>query len=205
VIARLTGRVVEADGTRGVVDVGGVGYEVFATERALAEWLGADGVTMSISTQVREDAITLYGFHDDTERKAFLTLLSVTGFGPKMALAALDTLAVDELYRAVEGDDLVALGRIPGVGSKKAQRLALELKGKLPVTFDGVVGAVRAPRARTPPDPLPLALAQLEYAKSEIDRALGALSAQGIGADAPLEVRIKAALVALSNSHGSPS
>lgn len=200
-IARLTGRVVEADGTRGIVDVNGVGYEVFATERALGEWLGGEAVSMAISTQVREDAINLYGFRDDTERKAFLTLLTVSGFGPKMALAALDTLAVNDLYRAVEADDLHALGQIPGVGSKKAQRLALELKGKLPVTFE-VVAAGKPAKAKAPPDPLPLALAQLEYAKSEIDRALAALAAKGIGADAPLEARLKAALTALS---GSPS
>lgn len=204
-IARLTGKVVEADGTRGIVDVGGVGYEVFATERALAEWRSSDTVTMAISTQVREDAITLYGFHDETERKAFLTLLSVSGFGPKMALAALDTLQVAELYRAVEGDDLVALGQIPGVGSKKAQRLALELKGKLPVAFEVPVAGSRPAKTRAPPDPLPLALAQLEYGKSEIDRALAALAASGIGADAPLEARMKAALAALSGSSGGSS
>lgn len=196
-IARLAGRLVERDGIRGIVDVNGVGYEVYAPVRTLDEWVGRDAIVAYVSTQVREDSITLYGFADDTERKAFLVLLTVNGFGPKMALSTLDALALDALYRAVEADDLVVLGRIPGVGSKKAQRLALELKGKLPVSFQVTP---RAARPAAPVDSLPLALAQLDYGKSEIDRALSALEQQGLGVDAPLEQRLKAALVALASS-----
>ena len=117
-------------------------------------------------------------------------MLGVSGFGPKMALATLDALEVPALHRAVETDDLTTLGRVPGVGAKKAQRLALELKGKLPITFDVPTKAARA----RPSDPLPLALAQLDYGKSEIDKAQAGLAAEGLGPDAPLEQRIKAAL-----------
>jgi Holliday junction DNA helicase RuvA len=193
-IARLRGTVIERDGTRGIVDVGGVGYEVFAPNRSWDGWATGETVTVHIHTQVREDAITLYGFSSDIDKRSFETLIGVSGFGPKVALSALDALGADELYRAVEGDDVVTLGRIPGVGAKKAQRLALELKGKLPVSFVVPVRQVRA----SPSDPLPLALAQLEYGKTEIDRALAALDKQGIGADAPLQERIKAALKALA-------
>jgi holliday junction DNA helicase RuvA len=200
VIARLVGQLVERDGTRGVVDVGGVGYEVFAPGRTLDLWHEQDQLTAYVSTQVREDAITLFGFASDLDRKAFVVLLAVSGFGPKGALAALDALTVPELHRAVEADDLSTLGRIPGVGAKKAQRLALELKGKLPVSFD-VIAAARPSRTQ-PADPLPLALAQLEYGRSEIQRALQALAAQGIEPDAPLEQRLKAALTALGSSWG---
>lgn len=192
-IARLRGAVVERDATRGVVDVGGVGYEVFAPNRAFDAWGTGETITVHVHTQVREDAITLYGFSSDLERRAFEVLIGVSGFGPKMALAALDALGVEDLHRAIETDDILTLGKIPGVGSKKAQRMALELKGKLPVTF---VVQPRAAKAG-PQDPLPLALAQLEYGKTEIDRALVALEQQGIPADAPLGERLKAALTAL--------
>jgi Holliday junction DNA helicase RuvA len=198
VIARLAGRLIERDGTRGIVDVGGVGYEVFATNRAFDGWTDADAIAVYVSTQVREDAITLYGFPTDLERKAFLVLMGVSGFGPKVALAALDALGVDELHRAVEGDDFQTLGRIPGVGAKKAQRLALELKGKVPVGFDVTPRAARAPAKSA--DPLSLALAQLEYGRSEIERAFAGLAQNGIADDAPLDVRLKASLRILSGS-----
>jgi len=104
---------------------------------------------------------------------------------------------VGELVRAVEGDDMVALCKIAGVGKKKAQRLALELKGKLPASFVPVAGTARR---TTPDDPLPLALAQLDYGKSEIDRAQMALDEQGLGADQPLQARLQAALRYLSGT-----
>ena len=156
-IAQLTGRLVHTEAGRGVVDVRGVGYEVFATSRAFAAWAEIDEVVVHVSTQVREDAIALYGFERPLERTAFTVLLGVSGVGPRMALAALDTLTVEELTRAVETDDAVALGRIPGVGKKTAQRLALELKGKLPVSFEVAARSGKAPSR--PADPLPLALA----------------------------------------------
>ena len=196
-IARLAGRVIEREGTRGIVEVGGVGYEVFATNRALDTWAGVDAIVVYVSTQVREDAITLYGFPSDIERRTFVVLMGVSGFGPKMALSTLDALAVDELHRAVETDDLLTLGRISGVGAKKAQRLALELKGKIPVSFD--VPQQRVARIRVT-DSLPLALAQLEYGRSEIERALSGLEQKGIAIDAPLDRRLQVALQILSGS-----
>mgnify|MGYP000232591644 FL=1 len=193
----LTGRVAHRDGQRAIFDVHGVGYEVFSPSRVLDGWAGEEQVVAWVATRVREDAITLYGFADDTERQAFDVLTGVTGVGPKMALAALEAMAVGELVRAVEGDDMVALCKIAGVGKKKAQRLALELKGKLPASFVPVAGTARR---TTPDDPLPLALAQLDYGKSEIDRAQMALDEQGLGADQPLQARLQAALRYLSGT-----
>lgn len=195
-IARLVGTLVDFEGNRGIVDVHGVGWEVFATSRALAAW-SAEGaeVTVHVSTQVREDAITLYGFPTALERQAFTVLLGVSGVGPKLALACLDALSVGELARASEADDLVSLGRISGVGKKTAQRLALELKGKLPVTFEPTSPA-RVP-ARPASDPLALALAQLDYGRPEIERALGGVEQRGLGA-APLEQRLRVAIQILS-------
>jgi Holliday junction DNA helicase RuvA len=200
-IAMLRGRLVGREAPRGVLDVQGVGWEVFAPSRALDAWAAAEeAVTVFVSTQVREDAIQLFGFPTELERKAFEVVLSVDGFGPRLALAALDALPAGELQRAVEADDARTLARIPGVGAKKAQRLVLELKGKLPVGFEVAPGAARTKVVAQPADPLPLALAQLEYGKSEIDRALSALADQGLGVDAPLDARLKAALAALAGA-----
>ncbi|MCB9668550.1 MAG: Holliday junction branch migration protein RuvA [Alphaproteobacteria bacterium] len=196
-IAMLTGELVHQSANRGVLDVNGVGYEVFATTATLGRWSLAGRVRVHVSTQVREDAITLYGFDDDAERAAFLALLTVSGVGPKMALAALDALGADGLASAVANHDVRALCRIPGVGKKTAQRLALELEGRLAATFTPTAPAA-TPVATT--DPLPLALAQLGYKKSEIDQALAALAADGIPADTDTGERLRHALKTLSGS-----
>jgi len=195
----LTGRVAHCDGNRAVFDVHGVGYEVFAPTRVLEAWMGEGEVVAWVATRVREDAITLYGFADDTERQAFDVITGVSGVGPKMALAALETLSVAELVRAVETDDTVSLCKISGIGKKKAQRMALELKGKLPASFQPSAGGADR-RQAAPADPLPLALAQLDYGKSEIDRARAALEEQGLGIDHPLQARLQAALRYLSGT-----
>ncbi|MEZ4320072.1 MAG: Holliday junction branch migration protein RuvA [Myxococcota bacterium] len=198
-IAMLTGNLVSSQANRGILDVNGVGYEVFATTTALARWADAASVMVHVSTQVREDSIALYGFDDDRERAAFLALLTVSGVGPKVALGTLETLGADGLAAAVASDDVAALSRIPGVGKKTAQRLALELKGKLPT--GGFTATARTPVKTKDADPLPLALARLGYTKSEIDRAQAALSDAGISADAEVGERLRHALKTLSGSH----
>lgn len=195
-IAMLTGELVHQSANRGILDVKGVGYEVFATAQTLSRWLEDDEIRAYVSTQVREDSITLYAFEDDTERATFLSLLTVSGVGPKVALGALDALGADGLASAVASDDVRALCRIPGVGKKTAQRLALELKGKLSATFT----PTPKPTRTQPADPLPLALAQLGYKKSEIDQALEALVAAGVPADSDTGERLRHALKTLSGS-----
>ncbi|MEN0060989.1 MAG: Holliday junction branch migration protein RuvA [Myxococcota bacterium] len=195
-IGRLRGQWIDEAPGQGVVDVNGVGYLVFAPARAVLAWQGEPEVTVHIRTQVREDAITLYGFSEPVDRDAFDVLLTVNGVGPRMALATLDTLTVTELAQAVQADDVLALSRIPGIGRKKAQRLALELKGKLPSGVGS--GATPTPRPRAPADDLPLALAQLQYGKTEIDRALAGLAKLGIADDAPLQERLAGALRVLA-------
>jgi len=195
-IGRLRGRWHAEGAGQGIIDVNGVGYAVHAPARAIVGWEGRDEVTVYVRTQVREDAITLFGFGEPLDRDAFDVLLTVTGVGPRMALAALDTLTVAELARAVELDDVLALSRIPGIGRKKAQRLALELKGKLPA--GAVASGAPAERPAVRADDLPLALAQLQYGKTEIDRALAGLAQLGVDDDAPLQERLAAALRVLA-------
>ncbi len=116
-----------------LVDVGGVGYEVRLPISTLSE-LPAEGdqVFIYIYTHVREDAIVLFGFGSVEQKKVFTTLLGVTGVGPKLALSILSGIKTDEFAIAVDAEDIALLSKIPGLGKKTANRLVLELKGKLP-------------------------------------------------------------------------
>jgi len=195
-IARLRGTMVHREPQRMVLDVQDVGYEVFAPQRDLDAWATEDGpITVTICTQVREDAITLYGFARPEDRLAFQRLLAVSGVGPKVALASLDALGLPALTAAVAQDDVRTLTKIAGVGKKLAQRMALELKGKLPL----VVGAEPAPAAapappEAAPDALHLALAKLGYTRTEVNSALRGLKAEGLGPEAPIADRLRRAL-----------
>jgi len=192
-IALLRGRPLFRNTNWCIIDVGGVGYEVHATNRGMDAWFdeAEDEVEVHVATYVREDAITLYGFSDATERSVHQLLMSVTGVGPRMALAALEVFTVAELARAVEDGDIVALTRIPGVGNKTAQRLALELKGKMPLTFP-IPGSPLA--VVSSPDTLILALQRLGYSRAEIARATQGLAKAGLSRDAPVADRLRAAL-----------
>ena len=130
-IARIRGTVVSVQPLSAVVEVGGVGLLVHGTTRALASMRLGEPVTLATSLQVREDSLTLFGFADDPERDTFELLQSVSGIGPRIALAALGTLGADGVARAVASSDIDALMRVPGIGRKGAQRLVLELAGKL--------------------------------------------------------------------------
>ncbi|MDP2314591.1 MAG: Holliday junction branch migration protein RuvA [Pseudomonadota bacterium] len=189
-IARLRGEVAEIAPDHLVLDVNGVGYEVFVTTRTSESARLEASLTLHVHTALREDSLTLYGFASASEKGAFLQLNTVQGVGARTALNALSTLAVDALAHAVNANDLKALCAIPGVGKKTAERMVLELKGKL--AFAPAAIPTSAPRA-APDDPLPLALAQLGYKKSEIDQALARLSERGLTA-APLNDRLAESL-----------
>jgi Holliday junction DNA helicase RuvA len=114
-----------------VLDVGGVGYLVQATPRALAQAGGSKEVTVETYLHVREDTLQLYGFADPAERELFERLLSVSGVGPKVALAIVSGSTPAELRRAIAREDTARFEAIPGIGRKTAQRVVLELKGSL--------------------------------------------------------------------------
>ncbi len=133
-IGRLTGRLVEeADLGVLIIDVGGVGYEVNAPlgtgGRVTHDATGA--VTLYVHTHVREDALSLFAFATPYERDTFRTLIGIANVGPKLALGVLGAVTVDELAAIVARGDSGKLTTIPGVGKKTAERLVLELKGKL--------------------------------------------------------------------------
>ena len=133
-IGRLRGRVLTDEATGAVVlDVHGVGYDVLTPVGTLgrARVDAQREVELWIHTHVREDALDLFGFATETDRRVFRLLLAVPNVGPKTALGVLSAMPVDELSRAVERGDHARLGKIPGIGKKTAERLVLELKEKL--------------------------------------------------------------------------
>ncbi|GAA4689821.1 Holliday junction DNA helicase subunit RuvA [Promicromonospora umidemergens] len=130
-IASLTGTVAHVGLDRAVVDVGGVGYLVHATPTTLAGLRVGETAGVATSMVVREDSMTLYGFGDPDERDVFEVVQTVSGVGPRLALAMLAVHTPDALRRAVAGEDLAALTRVPGIGKKGAQRIVLELGDRL--------------------------------------------------------------------------
>ena len=176
-IALLRGRVAAASLGRVVVDVAGVGYRVLVPPATGAR--AGEDITLHTFLAVRDDALTLYGFVQEADRDLFEVLLSVTGVGPKLALAAIATLGAAGLRRAVVAEDVNGLVAIPGVGRKGAQRMILELRDRL-----GAVGPGGVPGDASA-DGLPAdaraevreALATLGYAPVEVQRTLDALPA----------------------------
>ncbi len=132
-IARLRGLLVHKDTGGIIVECGGVGYGVAMSLASLGR-LPAEGaeVLVWVHTHVSQDALRLYGFADTAEREAFMVLVATAGVGPKLALAILSTMSPVELADAVAGNDKGMLTRIPGVGAKKAERLLVELRDRLP-------------------------------------------------------------------------
>ena len=132
-IASLRGSILEKHPNRIVIDVNGVGYEVFVP---LSTFYGlgdpGSGIALKIHTHVREDALLLYGFATLLEQALFERLIGVSGIGPKVALAVLSGIEPQELIRAIERGDLARLTAIPGVGKKTSERIVLELKDRLP-------------------------------------------------------------------------
>jgi holliday junction DNA helicase RuvA len=131
-IAQLRGTLADKRPNQVLVDVGGVGYLVHipvSTFYALGDL--HSNVTLLIHTQVREDAISLYGFLSSREKHLFELLISASGVGPVLALKILSGMSVDDLVPAVRSGDIVRLTRIPGVGKKTAERMVVELRDKL--------------------------------------------------------------------------
>src|SRR5712675_3802744 len=182
-ITFLDGKLVNALPTQAIVDVGGVGYEVFIPLSSYDK-LPAAGQPVRILTHlhVREDAHILYGFMTAPERDLFRLLVNnVSGIGPKLALAVLSGMSVSHFKSAVVNADIASLSKISGLGKKTAERIVLELKDKL-----GVVAAWEAASAVHPPTPeeeqaneAVLALIALGYKQIEAHKAVRALQEKG--------------------------
>jgi holliday junction DNA helicase RuvA len=184
-IAHVRGRVAHRGSGTVVVDVAGVGYLVHVTGTSAIPARG-EPVELHTSLQVREDSMTLYGFADRGALELFELLLSSSGVGPKLALAALGTHRPEVLRAAIAGGDLATLTTVPGVGKKVAERLVLELKDKVGGGFE-VTGTGEVARAAAASDDhdreLRDALLGLGYTSGEVQEALAALHAAGATGD----------------------
>ena len=201
-IGRLTGTIAhrEPDGSV-IVDVNGVGYEVFLPVGAEGRLEAGPGesVALHIHTHVREDAMTLFGFASADDRAAFRALLKVSSIGPKLALAILGVMTAGELQHAIARQDKSAFRGISGVGKKTVERILVDLQDKLdfaPTAKTGVrLRAVPAP-AGSKGDTVVGALVQMGYKRSEAEAAVG--SASSAADEESVEGLLRAALSALS-------
>jgi len=192
-IARLTGALAELAADHAVIDVGGVGYLVQASARTLSA-IGPVGGQVMLFTemQVREDAITLFGFGSAGERDWFRLLTSVQGVGGRVALAILSVLAPDELSRAVSAGDKAMVARANGVGPKLAQRIVNELRDKIGGVALGPAGPAPVARGGAAQDALS-ALANLGFRPAEASAAVAAAEEE-LGSGAGLDALVRLAL-----------
>jgi Holliday junction DNA helicase RuvA len=192
-IARLTGVLAEAGADHAVIDVGGVGYLVQLSGKTLSA-LGGAGAQVKILTdmQVREDAITLFGFGSVAERDWFRLLTQVQGVGGRVALAILSVLAPDELSRAVASGDKAMVARANGVGPKLALRIVTELKDKAGPALGPAGGGASAPKGSAEADALS-ALGNLGFRPAEASAAVGA-AVEELGPGATLDALVRLAL-----------
>ncbi|WP_297317096.1 Holliday junction branch migration protein RuvA [Bifidobacterium indicum] len=130
-LAMLSGRVAAIEAGCAIIDVSGVGYEVRMPQSDLGSMRSETTVTVFTSLNVSQDSVTLYGFLSRTSKSLFAQLQKVSGVGPRVALSILSTLTPDQLAQAVADGDSTALSRSPGLGKKGAQKIILELSGKL--------------------------------------------------------------------------
>lgn len=205
-IASLSGTVQTVRLDSAVLNVAGIGYLVYATPATLATLRVGAEASVATSLVVREDSLTLYGFSDDDERSVFEASQTVSGVGPRLALAMLAVHTPDGLRRALAGGDVKALTRVPGIGAKGAQRLILELGDKLgqPTGLDG--GSV-APTAGLGDqrDQVVEALVSLGWSAKVAEEAIGTVLAESGAtsvATSDVPVVLRSALKVLGGHRG---
>jgi len=208
-IAHLKGPVAAVAPDGAVIEVGGVGLLVQCTPGTLAGLRVGEQARVATSLVVREDSLTLYGFASDDERNTFELLQTATGVGPRLAQAMLAVLSPDTLRRAVAAEDLTTLTSVPGIGRKGAQRIVLELAGRLGGPADEgatTVPAVAAGGAQAWREQVRAGLISLGWQSREADHAISLVEPEltdGAGdssAEISASVALKAALRVLGRS-----
>lgn len=196
-IGALRGQVAKTGLKAAIIDVGGVGYRVQMPLRALSKLNVGDAVNVCVHTHVREDAIDLFAFEDETDQHVFERLIAISGVGPKLALTVLSSLDVAVLRDAVATRDIKTLTKVPGVGKKTAERMAIELEGKLDMLGGMLAAPVQTAAAETP-EPAVLgelksALVHLGYKPAQVEKVAAKLREQA-AAGAGLETLVRDAL-----------
>lgn len=189
-IASVTGTAQHVGLDRVVVDVHGVGLLVHTPPAVAAGCRTGAAVELATSMVVREDSMTLYGFATPGERDTFELAQTVTGVGPRVAMAILSVLSPEQLAAAVTGDDIATLTKVPGIGKKGAERIALELRDKLP----HVPGGEGAPTGVSAPttgwqDQVTEALVGLGYSAKQSADAVAAVADEHEGGDVSRALR----------------
>ncbi|HEY7189285.1 MAG TPA: Holliday junction branch migration protein RuvA [Vicinamibacterales bacterium] len=193
-IAFLRGRVLSKQPNRVVVDVEGIGYDVFVPLSTFYD-VGDEGADVALRTylHVREDALQLYGFLTELERQVFERLIAISGIGPKLAIAVLSGMDTRDLVAAVQRGDVARLTGIPGIGKKTAERIVLELRDRLMQLVTPASGAApivsAADRFRAD---LLSALQNLGYHRQQAEKAIDAASTSA--PDATFEQALRGAL-----------
>jgi len=206
-IAFLAGTLAHKGAEKVYVEVNSIGYELAASTRTLAT-LGQRGEDVLLYTymHVRENEVALFGFVDEEEKRVFLSLIDISGIGPKVALAVLSTLEPRMLAGAVASDDIALISSVPGIGKKTAQRLIIDLKGKIDAVFPAQMGESGAASASTKPGAPPsaeqsafadaqAALFSMGFSAAEIAEAFS-----GAQADATSEDLLKHALAKMGGN-----
>lgn len=175
-IGSISGRISSKTPPQLTVDVGGLGYELEAPMSTYFK-LPAIGEQVRLLTHlvVREDAHILYAFGTEDERRLFRALIKVSGVGPKLALALLSGISVEDFARSVQNQDISALTRVPGIGRKTAERLVVEMRDRLAPAEGGSVGSVINAPAASPESEALGALVRMGYKPAEATRLLKAV------------------------------
>lgn len=195
-ISRVLGTVAQVGVDDVVVVYGGLGFKVFIVPPLASELHKGDEVELYTYLIVREDALTLYGFKTEEERKVFEILMSVTGIGPRIGLAALSVFSPNDLRRAVADQDTATLSRIPGVGKKVASRMLVELGDKLGLPAQ--LPEASAPSAGVVEAEVKAALIGLGWNETKAESVLSELGGNGLNASDLL----RAALMKLGGANG---
>jgi Holliday junction DNA helicase RuvA len=200
-IAHLNGLVAAVGLDGAVIEVGGVGLRVQCTPDTLAHLKPGEQARVATSLVVREDSLTLFGFGTEDERNVFELLQTASGIGPRIALAMLAVHSPDALRRAVAAEDIKALTMVPGIGTKGAQRIVLEMKDRLGAPHDtaAVNGAAPARRgAASWRDQVTTGLVNLGWSARDADAAVTAVEAESDGQTPDVATALRAALRKLS-------
>jgi holliday junction DNA helicase RuvA len=200
-IAHLNGTVAAVGLDGAVIEVGGVGLRVHCTPDTLAHLKPGEQARVATSLVVREDSLTLFGFGTDDERNVFELLQTASGIGPRIALAMLAVHSPDALRRAVAAEDIKALTMVPGIGTKGAQRIVLEMKDRLGAPNDTAAGNGFAPARRAAAswrDQVTTGLVNLGWSARDADAAVTAVEAESDGQVPDVATALRAALRKLS-------